>query len=49
MKYVVLISLAILSGCGMMPFVIEEVEEGIEFEQDAIKHEIELREHKTAM
>jgi hypothetical protein len=46
MKYFWFSLLVILSGCSLMPFLIEEIEEGIEFEEDAIKHEIEFRKHK---
>ncbi len=44
MKYISIFVLVILSSCSMMPFLIEEAEEAIEFEEDAIKHEFELRE-----
>jgi starvation-inducible outer membrane lipoprotein len=37
-----------LCGCEMMPIVIEGAKEAIEFEEDAIIHEIELRE-KTSI
>lgn len=44
MKYICLISLAISTSCSMMPFIVEEVEQGIEFEQDAIRDEMKIRE-----
>jgi hypothetical protein len=48
MKFIAISSLVILSGCSMMPFFMEEVEEAVEFEQSAIKHEMVLRENKQA-
>ncbi len=43
MHFLFLLLLPIFSSCSMMPFLVEEVEEGIEFEEAAIKDEIELR------
>lgn len=42
MKFIAMISLSIMSGCAMVPFMIEEVKEAVEFEKDAVEHEIEL-------
>lgn len=42
---IILISLsALLAGCNIMPFLIEEVEEIIKFEIEENDREIELRE-----
>jgi len=51
MKYLLVFVLAVMTSCNMMPFVVEEIEEAVEFEIDAIDHEIELREahHNMAM
>ncbi len=48
MKYFWLMVLVAFTGCSLMPLFVEEVEELVEFEEDAIKHEIELREKHQA-
>ncbi len=44
MKYIYIIMLIMFTSCSMLPFFVEEAEKAIEFEEDAVKHEIELRE-----
>jgi hypothetical protein len=45
MKFMCLISLAILAGCSqILPLFIEDVKEVIEFEEDAVRDEIQIRE-----
>ncbi len=46
MKFIAIISLGVMSACATVPFMIEEAEEALEFEKDAIEHEIELRNHE---
>jgi hypothetical protein len=43
MKYIAILMLAILSSCSMMPYLMTEAEDLVEFEKDAIEHEVELR------
>ena len=44
MKIIEVLVLATLSGCNLMPFVVEEAEEGIEFEESAVRDEMAIRE-----
>lgn len=46
MKYFLIPILGIMTSCSFLPFLAKEVKEGIEFEEDAIKHEIEFRSEK---
>lgn len=43
MKYILMMFLMTFTSCAMLPFLVEEAEEAVVFEKDAIVHEIQLR------
>lgn len=47
MKFIEIFVLVSLSSCNLMPYVIQEAEELIEFAVEENQHEIELREKKA--
>jgi len=44
MKNFYILALAILTSCSYIPFLAQGIEEAVEFEEDAIKDEIKIRE-----